>query len=109
MLHQVLKNFRAEDKDRTTGEIVETSGWRNWRLLQEHRFIGIPSDESQKSKPSNKTKRVEAEKPKPAKKNISKPPTVVSKVTKPSRPAVLRNVKRKPQVVKKASAARNKG
>lgn len=43
MLHQVLRKFKAEGVERKPGEIVETSGWKNERLLLEHRFIGKPS------------------------------------------------------------------
>ena len=43
MLHQVLRKFKADGKERKAGEIVETSGWKNERLLLEHRFLGKPS------------------------------------------------------------------
>jgi len=43
MLHQVLKKFKAEGQERKPGDIVETSSWKNERLLLEHRFIGVPS------------------------------------------------------------------
>ncbi len=43
MLHQVLRKFKAEGLDRKSGDIVETSGWKNERLLLEHRFLGKPS------------------------------------------------------------------
>ena len=43
MLHQVLKAFTAEGKQLQVGDIVETSHWRNERLLLERRFIGKPS------------------------------------------------------------------
>lgn len=43
MLHQILKKFKAEGREMKRGEIVETSHWKNERLLLEHRFIGKPS------------------------------------------------------------------
>ena len=43
MLHQVKRKFKAEGKNLTVGEIIETSHWKNERLLLEHRFIGKPS------------------------------------------------------------------
>jgi hypothetical protein len=43
MLHQVLRKFKAEGLDRKPGDIIETSGWKNERLLLEHRFLGKPS------------------------------------------------------------------
>ena len=43
MLHQVLKKFKAEGKIRQPGDMVETTSWKNERLLLEHRFIGVPS------------------------------------------------------------------
>lgn len=43
MLHQVLKKFKADGQPRKPGDIVETSSWKNERLLLEHRFIGVPS------------------------------------------------------------------
>lgn len=43
MLHEVLRRFSAEGRALKVGDLVETSGWRNERLLLEHRFIGKPS------------------------------------------------------------------
>ena len=43
MLHQVLKKFKADGRVLQPGEIIETSHWKNERLLREHRFIGKPS------------------------------------------------------------------
>lgn len=44
MLHQVLRRFSAEGRILKMGDLVETSHWRNERLLLEHRFIGRPSE-----------------------------------------------------------------
>lgn len=43
MLHQVLRRFQAEGRTLKIGDLVETSHWKNERLLLEHRFIGRPS------------------------------------------------------------------
>lgn len=43
MLHQVLKKFKTGGRELKPGDIVETSGWKNERLLLEHRYIGKPS------------------------------------------------------------------
>ena len=43
MLHQVRKRFKAEGRLLQPGEIVETSSWKNERLLLMHGFIGEPS------------------------------------------------------------------
>lgn len=43
MLHQVLRKFKAEGVVHKPGAIVETSSWKNERLLVEHRFLGKPS------------------------------------------------------------------
>jgi len=43
MLHQVLRRFSAEGKTLKVGDLVETSHWKNERLLLEHRFVGKPS------------------------------------------------------------------
>ena len=39
MLHKVNKQFKAFGEDLGVGDIVETGGWRNERLLLEHRYI----------------------------------------------------------------------
>ena len=39
MLHKVNKKLKHLGKDLITGDIVETGGWRNERLLLEHRYI----------------------------------------------------------------------
>lgn len=43
MLYQVRKRFSAEGRKLKIGEIVETSHWRNERLLLEHGFLIKPS------------------------------------------------------------------
>ena len=44
MLHVVLRNMTAYGKDLKPGDIVETSGWKNERLLREQGRIR-PADE----------------------------------------------------------------
>jgi len=40
MLHMVTKSFNAgSGKDLRIGDVVETGGWKNERLLLEHRYI----------------------------------------------------------------------
>ncbi len=39
MLHKVNKSFKAFGQDLVNGDVVDTGGWRNERLLLEHRYI----------------------------------------------------------------------
>jgi len=105
MLHQVLKKFKAEGQDRKPGDIVETSSWKNERLLLEHRFIGVPSVPQKAAATVKVDANVAPVAPEPTEAN-SKPeppkatPTkrVVKQPLKSGKPAVLR--KRVPVVGK---------
>ena len=105
MLHQVLKKFKAEGQPRKPGDIVETSSWKNERLLVEHRFIGVPSVPQKEAATVKVDANVAPVAPEPTEAN-SKPeppkatPTkkVVVQPLKSGKPAVLR--KRVPVVGK---------
>jgi len=74
MLHQVLKKFKAEGRMLERGEIVETSHWKNERLLLEHRFIGKPSapeKDKEQVKSGNRIVKNERE-PLPTSREVSK-------------------------------------
>lgn len=113
MLHEVLRKFKAEGRQLTVGEIVETSHWKNWRLLKEHRFIGTPST------PQAETAEIKAD-TKPKKEKPNEPPgkdskaeplvATIPRATGVARPSVLTRPggKRLP-VVGKVPAARAKG
>jgi hypothetical protein len=104
MLHQVLRKFRAEGVDRKSGEIVETSSWKNERLLLEHRFIGKPSvpqkDATSLVEGANVASVAEPEssgaisKPEPPKatptEKLAAPPETAVKPVTSVKPAVLR-------------------
>ena len=104
MLHQILRKFRAEGMDRRPGDIVETSSWKNERLLLEHRFLGKPSvpqkeatsvieganvvSEAKPAETSGAISKPEPPKATPTEK-LSTPPGAVVRESKSVKPAVL--------------------
>lgn len=106
MLHQVLKRFKAEGKIRQPGDIVETTSWKNERLLLEHRFIGVPSVSQKAVATLTEDANVAPVAPEPTETNSKPEPpkatpmkkVVVKQPLKSGKPAVLR--KRVPVVGK---------
>jgi hypothetical protein len=89
MLHQVLRKFKADGKDLKAGQIVETSGWKNERLLLEHRFLGKPSVPQKDAATVVEGAHVEAAETAESAGAISKPESPKATPMKSGKPAVL--------------------
>jgi len=109
MLHEVLKDFKGEGVQRTKNEIVETSGWKNERILKEHRFIGVPST-TKKNKATAKAGTKPKQVAKEPEKTKDIPPTAIPKVARAPRPLVLRKGGKKSiPTAKKVVTVKTKG